>query len=298
MTLYTQDYTKDFVKKERRPDSPLKRRMKEDMLLHNLSKSTQIHYLNGVKKLAKHYHLSPDKISEEAVREYIIFLKEKSGLSFDSIRVIFYGIRFFYLKTMGWDWKIFDIIKIPQPKHLPTVLSFEEVKKILSHIHHPLYRMILTLIYACGLRFSECMNLRVEDIDSARMVVRVKGKGNKYRDVPLPERVLDLLRRYWRLKRPRPLLFPGYQSHRPVAASSVRCAFRDACQKANIKKKATVHTLRHSYATHLLENGVDIRIIQGTLGHNSPRSTVRYTHLTSKTDQILNQAVNQQMAQL
>lgn len=298
MTLYTQDYTKDFEKKERRPDSPLKRRMKEDMVLNNLSKNTQLLYLNGVKKLAMHYHLSPEKISEEAVRDYIIFLKEKSGLSFDTIRVIFYGIRFFYLKTMGRDWKIFDIIKVPQPKHLPAVLSYEEVKKILSQIRHPLYRMILTLIYSCGLRFSECINLRVEDIDSSLMVVKVKGKGNKYRYVPLPERILYLLRQYWHLKRPRPLLFPGYQNDRPIAASSVRCAFHDACKKAKINKKVTVHTLRHSYATHLLENGVDIRIIQDVLGHKSPRSTVLYTHLTAKTDQILNEAVNLQMSQL
>jgi site-specific recombinase XerD len=298
MTLYTKDYIRDFIKMERPPINPLRRRMIEDMVLNNLSKNTQENYINGVKKLARYYQLSPEKISEESVRNYIIFLKEHSGLSFDTIRVIFYGIRFFYLKTMGWNWKIFDIIKVPQPKHLPAVLSFEEVKEILSHIRHPLYRMILMLIYACGLRFNECINLRVEDIDSSRMVVKVKGKGDKYRHVVLPERVLYLLRRYWRLKRPRPLLFPGYQMDRPISASSVRCAFRDACKKAKINKKATVHTLRHSYATHLLENGVDLRIIQGALGHKSPRSTVIYTHLTSKTDQVLNQAVNRQMSQL
>jgi integrase/recombinase XerD len=301
MTLYSKDYSKDLKKKEpppNSPDSPLKRRMKEDMVLHNLSQSTQLSYLSGVKQFARYYNRSPAKISEEEVRDYIIFLKEKSGLSFDTIRVMFYGIRFLYLKTLGRDWKIFDIIKVPQPKHLPLVLSFEEVKRILSQVYHPLYRMILILIYSCGLRISECINLGVKDIDSSLMVVRVKGKGNKYRYVPLPERILHLLRQYWRLKRLRPLLFPGNRNDRPVSASSVRSAFRDACKKAEIKKKVTIHTLRHSYATHLLENGVDIRIIQEVLGHESPRSTILYTHLTSKTHQILNEAVNRQMSEL
>ncbi len=293
MTYSTQDYIKNLFEK----GSPLRKKMLEDMILQNLSSSTQENYIRGVERLSKHYQLSPDQISEAQVREFIVFLKKKSGLSFDTIRVLFYGIKFFYKKTMGRNWEVFDLTKVPQPNHLPSVLSFEEVKKLLSHIRQPMYQAILTLIYACGLRLSECLNLRVEDIDRYSMVVTVKGKGSKYRNVPIPEHVLNLIRRYWRLKRPRPLLFPG-QNGRPVSASSVRCAFRDVLKKAKIKKKATVHTLRHSYATHLLENGVSIRIIQGALGHKCIGSTVRYTHLTSKTDQILNQAVNQQMSDL
>ncbi len=293
MTISTPDYSKNLFKK----GSPLRKKMLEDMVLQNLANSTQENYVRGVERLSNHYQLSPDQISEAQVREFIVFLKKKSGLSFDTIRVLYYGIHFFYKKVMGCKWAVFDLTKVPQPNHLPSVLSFEEIKKLLSYLRHPMYQALLTLIYACGLRLSECINLRVEDIDRSRMVATVKGKGSKYRNVPIPEHVLGLLRHYWRLKRPRPLLFPG-QNGQPVSASSVRCAFRDALKKAKIKKKATVHTLRHSYATHLLENGVGIRIIQGALGHKCIGSTVRYTHLTSKTDQILNQAVNQQMAQL
>ncbi|MCP4490879.1 MAG: tyrosine-type recombinase/integrase [Gammaproteobacteria bacterium] len=271
--------------------------MFDDMVLQNLSKNTQYMYVHGVKKLSEYYRSSPDKINEQQVREYLIYLKERSGLSYDTVRVRFYGIKFFYQKTMGWNWKVFDLVKIPQPKHLPAVLSFEEVKLILSKIYSPKYRMLLTLIYACGLRLSEGINLRVEDIDSSRMVIKVRGKGDKDRYVPIQEHVLELLRQYWRLNRLRPFLFPG-QNEGPVSASPVGVAFRDACKKSKIKKKATIHTLRHSYATHLLENGVDMRIIQGALGHTSHVSTIRYTHLTSKTDQVLNQAVKQQMSEL
>jgi len=292
-----QDYTKKPVKKKRSKPSPLRQRMLEDMELHDYAKSTQRDYSNGVLRLARYYKRSPDKITEDEVRSYIIFLKKESGLSLDAIRSIFYGIKFFYQKTMGVDWKIFDIIRIPKSKHLPSVLSCEEVKKLLSYIRKPMYRSILTLIYSCGLRISECTNLKVDDIDRSRLVVTVKGKGGKYRNVPIHEKVLDLIGQYWQLNRPYPYLFLGYRG-KPISNASVRAAFRDACRKAEIKKKATVHTLRHSYATHLLENGVSIRIIQGALGHSSSRSTARYTHLTSKTDEVMVHAVNQMMAKL
>jgi site-specific recombinase XerD len=292
-----QNYTKESVKKKMSKPSPLRQRMLDDMALHHYAKSTQRDYLNGVVRLSRYYKRSPDQISEDEVRSYIIFLKERSGLSLDAIRSIFYGVKFFYQKTMGVDWKIFDIIRIPKSKHLPTVLSSDEVKKILSYIRQPMYRAILLLIYSCGLRISECTNLKVADIDRSRMVVTVRGKGEKYRIVPIHEKVLDILRQYWRIDRPYPYLFLGY-SGKPISSGSVRAAFRDACQKAGIKKKATVHTLRHSYATHLLENGVSIRIIQGALGHSSSRSTARYTHLTSKTSDLLAHAVNKMVAKL
>jgi site-specific recombinase XerD len=274
--------------------------MREDMLLSNLSQKTQDSYINGALKLARYYRRSPSDLSEEEVRNFILFLKDESGLSVETVRVSFYGIKFLCQKTLGRKWKIFDIIRIPQPNHFPVVLSFEEVKKILPHIYHPTYKMVLTLIYSCGLRLSECLNLRTEDIDSSRMLIRIKGKGNKYRNVPLPEHIVQLLRIYWRRDRPRPLLFPSGKSggRGPIAQTTINYALKDACKKAGIAKKVTVHTLRHSYATHLLENGVDIRIIQGVLGHKSNKSTIRYTHLTDKTDQVLNKAVNKQMDQL
>lgn len=293
-----QHYSKSFPKKSNPQGSPLRQRMREDMLLSNLSQKTQKCYINGVLKLARYYRRSPSGLSEEEVRNFILFLKDESGLSPDTVRVAFYGIKFLYQKTLGRNWKIFDIIRIPQPNHFPVVLSFEQVKKILPHIYHPTYKMILTLIYSCGLRLSECLNLKTEDIDNSRMLIRIKGKGNKYRNVPLPEHIVQLLRIYWRRERPRFLLFPSRKKGGPIAQTTINNVLKDACKKAGITKKITVHTLRHSYATHLLENGVDIRIIQGVLGHKSTKSTVRYTHLTDKTDQVLNKAVNEQMAQL
>ena len=272
--------------------------MVEDMGLHSLSKITQNRYINGVRKLCRFYKCSPEKISKDDVRIYLIFLIGESGLAPNTIRVIYYGIKFFYKITLGQDWKLFEAIRLPKSKYLPIVLSFEEIKIILSHIYNPTYRMALILIYACGLRLSECLHLRIEDIDSSRMVVKVKGKGNKMRYVPLPQHVLHLLRKYWQLNRPRPWLFKSQKTEKPISPRGIQIAFQGARKKANINKIATIHTLRHSYATHLLENGVNIRIIQGALGHQSSRSTVIYTHLTAKTDLILNDALNQIMSKL
>jgi len=298
VTLSRENYNKKPTQKGSPRGSFLRQRMLEDMELHSLSANTQDRYIKGVRKLSRYYKRSPEKINENEVRDFIISLIRESGLAPDTIRVIFYGVKFFYQKTLAREWKIFDVIRLPKPMHLPAVLSFEEIKKIFSHIRHPTYLMALVLIYACGLRRSECLNLRVEDIDSSRMVVKVKGKGNKMRYVPLPQHVLHLLRKYWRLNRPRPWLFKSQKTGKPIGASSIQVAFQDARMKANINKNATIHTLRHSYATHLLENGVDVRIIQDALGHKCPGSTVIYTHLTAKTDQILNDAVNQMMSKL
>lgn len=298
MKLSNQHDSKSSPKKSSPQGSPLRQRMREDMLLSNLSPKTQKCYINGVLKLARYYHRSPSDLSEKEVRDFILFLKDESGLSPDTVRVSFYGIKFLYHKTLGRNWKIFDIIRLPKPNHFPVVLSFEEVKEILPHINHPKYKMILTLIYACGLRLSECLKLRIEDIDSSRMLIRINGKGNKYRNVPLSEHIVQLLRIYWRRERPSSLLFPSRKKGGPISQTTINYVLKDACKKAGITKKVTVHTLRHSYATHLLENGVDLRIIQGALGHQSSKSTIRYTHLTDKTDQVLNKAVSEQMAQL
>lgn len=298
MAFNSQNYNKEVTRKGNKRISPLRQRMIDDMQLRSLSKNTQDRYIKGVKKLGRYYRRSPDKISEEEVRTFFMHLIKETSLAADTIRVIYFGVKFFFKRTLGREWKVFDLIRLPQKKKLPAVLSYEEVKRILSHIHHPTYRMCLTLIYACGLRLNECLNLKVEDIDSELMVIKVKGKGDKMRYVPLPEHVLILLRQYWRLERPRPWLFKSPYTGKPIAANSVQAAFRDARQKAGISKEATIHTLRHSYATHLLENRVDMRIIQGVLGHKCPRSTAIYTHLTSKTDLILNNAINKMMSDL
>lgn len=282
----------------------LRQKMIEDMQLHGLTLSTQETYVQLVRTLARYYRRSPDRISEEEVRKFFLYLMHEKKLAPSTVKQYRYGIRFFYKKTLGLDWKIFDMIKSPRGNHLPVVLSFEEVKQILSHVYHPVFRMCLTVIYCCGLRLSEGVNLQVDDIESSRMMVRVKGKGNKTRYVPLPKRTLVLLRRYWHSQRPPfpqcacPWLFPSGKTGMPISNSRVEAAFRDALSQAKISKNATVHTLRHSYATHLLEKGVDIRIIQDALGHKSPKTTAIYTHLTQKTDLILNRGVNKLMDNL
>lgn len=278
--------------------------MIEDMSLAGLAESTQDRYVRSVSTLARFYDRSPDRISEQEVREFFLYLKEKKKLSPRTIVPIFYGNRFLFEKTLGREWRIFGIIKPARRRNLPEVLSFEEVKRILSHVHHPVYRMCLTTIYSCGARLKEGINLQVSDIQSSRMVVRIKGKGDKIRYAPLPQRTLHLLRKYWHTQRPPfnqhacPWLFPSLKTGKPISAGSLGSAFRDALKKAAIDKKATIHTLRHSYATHLLEEGIDLRVIQIVLGHNSPKTTAIYTHLTPKIVQGLDNGINKLMANL
>lgn len=286
------------------PGSGLGQRMFEDMQLHGFAKGTQKNYLDAVKTLANHYQRRASLLSEEQVRDFFLFLVNEKKLAPPTIKLYYYGIKFFFEKTLEREWHIFDVIKAQRTKQLPSVLSLEEIKKILSHVKNPCIRMCLTMNYSCGLRLSEGRNLQVSDIDRTRMVVRVNGKGNKIRYVALPNRSLVLLREYWRKDRPHshcsyPWLFPSrVKKDSPISQSSVETAFREALKESGVTRKATVHTLRHSYATHLLENGVDIRIIQGALGHKNPKTTAIYAHLTQKTALILTKALNKLMDNL
>lgn len=283
----------------RRRVSHLRQRMVEDMQLHGLSSGTQRSYVDAVKLLSRYYGGPPNKISEEQVRSFFLYLVNEKKLSSATVKLYYYGIRFFYKTTLGRQWHVFNVIKAQRKYHLPSILSFEEIKKILSHVRNTAYRMCLTVIYSCGLRVSEGINLQVSDIDSSRMLVKVLGKGDKIRYVPLPKRTLVLLRQYWRIGRPHPWLFPSERKARsPFSRSSLETAFRQALKESGVLKKATIHTLRHSYATHLLESGVDIRIIQGALGHKSPKTTAIYAHLTQKTALILAEALNKLMDNL
>jgi site-specific recombinase XerD len=276
--------------------------MLEDMQLHGFSKGTQKNYMDAVRTLANHYQRRASRLTEEQVRDFFLFLVNEKKLASPTIKLYYYGIKFFFEKTLEQEWHIFDVIKAQRKKQLPYVLSQEDIKKILSHVKNPCIRMCLIMNYSCGLRLSEGRNLQVSDIDSSRMVVRVNGKGNKIRYVALPNRSLELLRKYWRNDRPRcsyPWLFPSrIKKDSPISQSSVETAFREALKESGVARKATVHTLRHSYATHLLENGVDIRIIQGALGHRNPKTTAIYAHLTQKTALILTKALNKLMDNL
>lgn len=270
----------------------LRQKMIEDMQLRALSARTQEAYMRAVRQLAEHYHKSPDQISEEELRQYFLYLKNVKQVSRSTQTIALCGIKFFYEHTLERAWHTLEFVRPAKEKKLPLVLSVEEVGRVLNCVQHQRYRVCLTIIYACGLRLLEGVRLPVKDIDSQRKMLHIRqGKGAKDRYIPLPERSLKMLRRHWRTHRNRVWLFPALRANlsspqeagKPMNESGVQRAFRAAVRESGIHKKATVHTLRHSYATHLLEAGLNLRIIQGYLGHASPTTTAIYTHLTSTT---------------
>jgi site-specific recombinase XerD len=275
--------------------------MIEDMQLHGFAERTQEAYLLAVRQLAQHYRKSPDQIEEEQLRQYFLFLKNEKHASRSTCTLALCGIKFFYEKTMGREWKTFEFLRPPKEKKLPVVLSVSEVGRILECVHRQPYRVCLTTIYACGLRLLEGVHLQVKDIDGERKLIHVRaGKGCKDRYVPLPEACLQLLRLHWMTHRHPVWLFPGSREDRdqPMNESGLQRALRAAVQESGVQKKATVHTLRHSYATHLLEAGVNLRIIQAYLGHASPATTAIYTHLTSITEAQTRHTVDELVAHL
>ena len=285
----------------------LRKRMIECLQLRGLSERTQESYVRAVQQLAEHYHKSPDLITEEELRQYFLFIKNVKHYSRNTMTIAICGVRFFYQHTLNRSWAIFGIVRPAPEKKLPVILSVAEVREILSRIRGPRYRVCLSTIYACGLRLQEGTNLQVADIDSARQMIHVRhGKGAKDRYVPLPERTLALLRDYWKTHRHPVLLFPAEgRNHiklslatEPMSKHSVQDAFHAALKASRINKRASVHTLRHSWATHLLEAGVNLRLIQEWLGHSSPATTSVYTHLTVKAEQLGAQAINQLMKDL
>jgi integrase/recombinase XerD len=287
--------------------SELRKRMIECLQLRGLAERTQEAYTRAVRQLAAHYHKSPDQISETELRQYFLFLKNSKHYSRNTMTVAICGIRFFYEQTLNRNWAIFGIVRPAPEKKLPVILSREEVRQILGCIRLPRYRVCLSTIYACGLRLQEGTHLQVADIDSGRMMIHVRhGKGAKDRYVPLPQRTLQLLRQYWKQHRNPVLLFPAegrdhidlMKSTEPMSKSSVQDAFHAALKQSGNNKRASVHTLRHSWATHLLEAGVNLRLIQEWLGHSSPATTSVYTHLTVKAEQLGTAAINQIMNDL
>jgi len=246
-------------------------------------------------------------ITEAELRQYFLFLKNVKHYSRNTMTIAICGIRSFYKDTLSRDWNIFGIVRPAPEKKLPVILSAGEVRQILSSIRLPRYKVCLSTIYSCGLRLQEGTHLHVADIDSARMMLHVRhGKGAKDRYVPLPRRTLVLLRQYWKQHRNPRLLFPAEgrnhsdlsKSTEPMSKSSVQDAFHAALKQSGNNKHASVHTLRHSWATHLLEAGVNLRLIQEWLGHASPATTSVYTHLTVKAEQLGASAIDQLMSDL
>ena len=286
----------------------LKQRMIEDLQLRGLSPRTQDAYVRVVRQLAEHYDKPPDAITEEELRQYFLYLTNGKGVSASAFRIALCGIKFFYQYTLKREWPTLDLVRPAKEKKLPVVLSVEEVHQVLGCVRRRHYRVCLTTIYSCGLRLQEGVHLQVADIDSARMLVHVhRGKGAKDRFVPLPQHTLDLLRGYWAAHRNPTWIFPTTRpadvfslaaATRSMEVSSVQRALKAAVVESGLHKPATVHTLRHSYATHLLEAGVNLRIIQAYLGHRSPTSTAIYTHLTRKVEDRATKAINRVMDNL
>ena len=260
--------------------------------LNGLGERTQEAYVRALRMLCEFYHKTPDQIAESELQKYFLHRKNRDRWSPNTMRICYCGIRFFFLHVLKRDWHTLDLVRAQSERRLPAVLSLEEVRTILGCVRTPHNRAFLSTVYACGLRLQEAQHLEISDIDSQRKMIHVhRGKGAKDRFVPLPESTLQCLRRHWVTHRHPRLIFPALgrgrnraaQADTPMPKASVQGAFRQAKGEAGIQKRdVSVHTLRHSYATHLLEAGVNLRVIQQFLGHAQLETTMVYLHLTRK----------------
>jgi integrase/recombinase XerD len=283
------------------------KRMTENMQLFGFSQRTQETYSYRVEKLIEYFNKPPDKISDEELREYFLYLQNTKKYSRATMTIALCGIKFFYEKTLNKKFEVLNIVRPKRGSKLPVVLSRDEVRKILKNIHVLRHRVCLTLIYSCGLRLKEGVGLKVNQIDSKRMLIHVReAKGNRDRYVPLPESTLELLRLHYKTHRNPVYVFPApgrggideCTSSKPLPDSSIQTVFKKSLKETGINKDASVHTLRHSYATHLLEDGTDIRIIQEYLGHRSIRTTMIYTQLTPLLKSNTYRKINKLMSDL
>jgi site-specific recombinase XerD len=278
-----------------------------DLQLASYSPRTVEAYSYHVKKFLEHFDKDPRTITENEIKQYFLFLKYKKKLSGSASAQAISGIKFMFEKTLDMDFKVFGIVKNPRGKKLPVVLTREEVRKTLNLIRILRHKACLALIYTCGLRLNEATNISPADIDSKRMVIHVKdGKGRKDRIVPLPQSTLHILRLHYKIHRNKQFIFPApgrggileSKSAIPMPDSSVQTVLKKALRDARIVKNVSIHNLRHSYATHLLEAGIDIRIIQKYLGHKSISSTMIYTHLTPIISENVHEKVDLLMSDL
>ncbi len=258
--------------------TPLRQRMIEDMQLRNLTPETQRNYVHHVAAFARYFGKSPEILDIEAVRQYQLYLLNERKLSPETINQYISSVKFLYLTTLEMPWTEEYFPRVRRPHKLPIVLSQEEVLAFFDHIPSLKYRAALMTCYGAGLRVSEAVALKVSDIHSQRKLLRVEqGKGQKDRYAMLSPRLLEVLRRYYRAVRPQGgYLFPSWRKDHHLCTASLQLACREAALRAGIHKRVTVHSLRHAFATHLLENGADIRIIQVLLGHGRIDTTARY----------------------
>lgn len=264
--------------------SPLRKQMEADMVVRGLAYRTRGAYVESVTKLAKFYGKGPDQISEEEVQRYLLHLLQERKLAHSSCNVMCSALQFFYRVTLKRREAEFCLPRPKVPSRLPEILSREEVVALLDKTTNLKHRALLMTTYAGGLRVSEVCQLKVADIDSQRMTIRiVQGKGAKDRYTVLSPKLLTELRRYWAVHRPQPWLFPGARvAAEPMLVKTAQRIFRAAKDRAGIPKECGIHGLRHAFATHLLEAGVDVHRIQRLLGHDSLNTTARYFHLAQK----------------
>ena len=282
----------------------LRKKMHQDLQLAGLSEGTQHVYLRAVRQLAVHFDTPPDVLNEAPVRDYLLHLKNDRQFASSSLGIAYCAIKFFYSHTAPRDWPTLQRIRVQKEKRLPDVLSIDEVRELIGAVRKLRYRTYFSTVYSLGLRRNEGLHLQVRDIDSARMLVHVhRGKGAKDRFVPLPARTLALLREYWVTHRNPVWLFPdigsdqrqAVSSDRPMSKDAVQHAMERVMQQLGWRKAVSIHTLRHSYAIHLLEAGVNLRLIQQDLGHSSLPTTMVYLHLTTVSQEQAIAVINKLM---
>lgn len=264
-------------------------RMREDLLLKAYSPHTQSAYLRCARHFASHYMRSPEEMGEQEIRDFLLHLVRDRKASPATLGMYVNAIKFLYNITLKRPEEVKEISHPKRPKTLPVILSPQEVLRVFAAVRSVKHKAIMATAYAAGLRISEVCGLRIADIDSQRRRIHVRaGKGKKDRYVMLGESLLALLRQYYQKVRPQgEYLFPGYKPHRPICTTAVNQVLRKVIRETSLAKRVTMHTLRHCFATHLLEAGTDIRILQVLLGHSSIRTTLRYTHITDRLVQKL-----------
>jgi integrase/recombinase XerD len=260
--------------------SELRTKMKMDLELRGYSPATMEYYIGNVMRFAQHFKKSPDLLGENEIYEYLHYCITEKNLSEGTVNLVHSALKFFYTKTLGRDWRVEKLARIKERRKLPVVLSQDEVKSIFDATENLKHKAMLMTIYAAGLRVSEVANLKVTDIDSKNMQIFIRNsKGKKDRYVILSKVNIEILREYWKQYHPKTYLFGSRFGDDAVSVRTIQVVFKEARDKAGVKKAATVHTLRHSFATHLLEAGTDICYIQRLLGHTCINTTTIYLHL-------------------
>ncbi len=274
--------------------TPLRKRMIEDMKIHGLSENTQKTYVQSIATIATYFGRSPATFTDEDLRKYFLYLVDVRQVTWKTTSVILSALKFLFRTTLNRDMPALKLARPAKQFRLPVILSPDEVRRVLAAITVPSHKNACWLMYSCALRINEALRLTIKDIDSERMMIWVRdSKGRKDRHVPLPERTLRVLRDHYACYRPpRPLMFVNPKSRAPYSVATLQRAFRNAVKTADIHKKASCHSLRHAYATHLLENGVDLIVIQQLLGHRSPKTTAVYAHVTQRLSDHAAGAIN------